>query len=122
MYGEDVSGVGICPGEKDCDIFQGSAGRGRAEKERNACLKCEMLPTKTDTGKNQVGYMSELADVGMYLRRRRDSGYLPGLDEITPLEFDALLMADAEIEHQEIRLRLGIRQALIAGFGLKVER
>jgi hypothetical protein len=128
MYGENVPGVDVCPGEADCQIFAGVAGKTRGEKERKACLgggkvehACKMLPTKTQRGKKIVATCEELVNDGFIIRRRRDSGYPVPLDEMTPLHFEALMMIEAEIEHQEITLRTRTVKVLLSGFGLKVE-
>ena len=120
MYAEDTEGTSICPGEASCERFLGTGGKGAA-RVRNACHPCPMFPTKTDEGKKTLQFLKGLADVGMYIRRCRESGYPISTSQMTPLQFEALLMTDAEIEQQEIRLKKHVRSALIAGFGLKFE-
>lgn len=112
---------GVCPGEANCERFQSARGKSQAAKERNACRPCELFETKTDRYRESQTGLSELVEASLYLQRRRDSGYPVEGRQMSNLMLETLLMLDECRDIQERNLRLEMKMALIAGFGLKVK-
>ncbi len=119
-YGENTEKRQICPGEKNCEKFQSARGDTHAAKEVNACRPCELFPTKRERfRRSQVG-LQELVDFAEYAQRRRDSGYPLSIDQMSNLMLETMLMMDEYQSFQERKISVEIRQALVVGFGLKV--
>lgn len=104
--GGDQPQAGRCPGEDACDTFK-AGGR-----DLRICRVCPMEPTKpkgrvvsTDRDERIVGTIERMA-------AELDMGYPPGLDEMTPLEYELLLeyrnkLADCE---RQVRVAMVMRQ------------
>jgi hypothetical protein len=119
LYGETASsGNAICPGEAACDIFQSATGKTRRAREKNACLNCDKFPTKTERYKKWQASLQTLVDGAMEIRRRRNSGCMPEKWQMLNLHFETLILVDAYIEEQEIKVKNNLSTILLAGFGL----
>lgn len=119
QYDRDVDKPTVCPGEKNCQIFQGARGKSRLEKERNACRPCEMFPTKTERYKKSQKGLEALLNMAQYAKRRKDSGYPMPMYQITNLTLETMLMLDEVEDEQKRHMQLEMKAIFMAGFGLK---
>lgn len=120
MYGEKAEGVpDICPGEVNCNRFQGANGKTRLAKERNACRPCELFPTKIDGYKKSQESFERLVNGAMEVRRCRNSGYPLETWQMMNLEFMTLMQIDAYEEREKLALQMKTNHLLIVGLGLK---
>jgi hypothetical protein len=111
----------ICPGEASCEIFASAGGKTHKARVKNACSRCEFLPTKTNEGKRSHRALEDLAETATYIRRRYLSGYPMTLNEVTAVEFEAYLMLETYTENKAMQFQHEIKAVLLAGFQLKVE-
>lgn len=120
-YGGKSEKPNICPGEADCDRFQSAKGKTQATKERNACFPCKLFDTKRERFRRSQKGLDDLVSASEYVQRRRDSGYPVQEYQVSNLMLETLLMLDECRDREERHLKVEMRAALIAGFGLKVQ-
>ena len=118
-YKRDVDKPNVCPGEKECEIFQGARGRTRLEKERNVCRSCDLFPTKTERHRKSQKGLEDLLYMAQYAKRRKDSGYPMPMFQITNLTLETMLLLDEMEDQQKIVVQMELKTIFMAGFQLK---
>jgi len=121
QYGASIDKPQVCPGEENCQRFQSARGKGRIEKQRNACRPCELFDTKRERYRKSQKGLSDLVEYSQYARRRRESGYPMPLDQISDLMLETMLRIDEMHDHEERNLRIETKNARSVGLGLKVQ-
>jgi hypothetical protein len=102
-------------------MFQGAAGKTRRQKERNVCLVCPMLDTKTDEGKKSHKSLERLAFRCIDLRYERIAGYPRSTQQMTNWEFAGLYIAEQMFEREDIQIRQNTVELLCTLAGVKRE-
>lgn len=98
MYSTGEAGK-QCPGEDDCDRYRAHG----CEPKSDACLTCELFPTKPTPLKEDDEWM--VAQINR-LARNRGSGYPVSLDDMTPTEWKLLRLLDDYVDAHERQLRI----------------
>lgn len=110
----------MCPGEAACNLWASTAAKSHAERERKVCHDCAMFPTKTDAGKQNHKYFFNLVNRAFRVHKMRIAGFPPELWQITPMEFETVLIIESAIEVEEIALKSKTSELLTAFFKAKV--
>ena len=121
VFGQKSEAVQLCPGEKDCQIFQSAAGKTAKIKAKNACTKCPMLSTKTDKGQRSHKALERLASSAMQIRHERLTGYPRAGSMMTQSQFATLYVIEQIFEMEEIGIRKDLNEMLAQIFGAKAQ-
>lgn len=91
MAGGNKDGPSRCPGEDNCNYWQGSA----TKSEESVCkaIQCSLYPTKNR--KQATGLIERVVNAAEYWRNHRNSGFGLPTDKVTPMEREAIIYLDA---------------------------
>lgn len=107
-----------CPGETACEIFQGAA-----EPQEHVCIGCDLLPTKPlkiePLTTDEQCAVSETVNQIASLAQHQQAGFVLGLRDVTPLEFELLKIWHAEAVAIERANQAQMMTLLAAGMGLR---
>lgn len=106
--------------KKACDIFESARGSNREAKERNACIGCDLFPTKKPEGKRNHASLERLTEEAWQIRTERMAGYPRDRNKMRMVAFYTLQMIEQMIEQDRIVREAQLKELLMAKMGLSI--